>query len=292
VLSVTPNNPGDGGNLTYQWYRAEGQSGGRFVPIPGATGNTFRPDTSEAGTNRYRVVVTNTTAGRTASRTTSRVAVVTIAPMAGAPAPTQEQLQAPTPLLRFDVGSYTFTHNGITLQSDVAPFIDPAYDRLMVPLRLIAEAMGADVEWVHEIRSVNISDGMAMVSLTIGVPLPDGMGVPIIVNDRTLVPLRYVAEILGADVYWDGASRAVYVYEQTRPFDVSLANMTASASNLSDLFSLSNMTDPDYTPKAIIDRTALEAIEWALEAFDDNADDEPEPEVAMLKAMLFAGLGW
>jgi hypothetical protein len=38
------------------------------------------------------------------------------------------------------------------------------------------------------------------------------MGMPMIVNDRTFVPLRYVSEILGADIHWDEANRAVYVY--------------------------------------------------------------------------------
>ncbi|MCL2566069.1 MAG: stalk domain-containing protein, partial [Defluviitaleaceae bacterium] len=117
----------------------------------------------------------------------------------------------PAPLLRFDVGSNIFIHNGITLQSDAAPFIDPAYNRVMVPLRLIAEALGAEVEWDEEARRVDIWR-IAFVSLTIGEPLPGGMGVPAIVNDRTFVPLRYVAEILGADVYWDSAARAIYIY--------------------------------------------------------------------------------
>jgi len=53
-----------------------------------------------------------------------------------------------------------------------------------------------------------------------------------------------------------------------------------------------SIADHGYTTEAIIDRTAIEAIEWALETFDDDVDNGPEPEVALMKAMLFAGLNW
>ena len=33
-----------------------------------------------------------------------------------------------------------------------------------------------------------------------------------ITNDRTFVPLRYVSEILGAEVRWNEVTRAVYIY--------------------------------------------------------------------------------
>ena len=89
-------------------------------------------------------------------------------------------------------------------------------------------------------------------------------------------------------MYWDGANRAVYVYEQTRPFDVILSESV----NVAGLIAGISEPNPDHTPEAIIDRTAIEAIEWALETFDDDADSEPEPEVELLRAMLFAGLNW
>ena len=177
---------------------------------------------------------------------------------------------SPLPLLRFTVGSYTFAHNGNTRQSDAAPFVDPAYDRLMVPLRLIAEAMGADVAWQSDTRSVVISSSTAQVSLTIGAALPNGMGVPVIVNDRTFVPLRYVTEILGGDVTWDEENRAVYVFGQ-----VNLpANSPATA--------ISDRT------AAYIDRRAIEEIELALMA--DNEDDEPKPDYAARRAARLAWL--
>ena len=114
--------------------------------------------------------------------------------------------------IRLTIGQSSFTHWGIPQISDAAPFIDPDYDRTMVPLRIIAEAMDASVRWEGWSRSVFITRGGVEVRLQIDEPLPDGMGTPVLVNDRTFVPLRYVSEVLGASVRWNDATRAVYVY--------------------------------------------------------------------------------
>jgi hypothetical protein len=46
-----------GGTPLFQWYRATGQTGDNFVQINGATNPTLTVDTSEEGSNRYRVAV-------------------------------------------------------------------------------------------------------------------------------------------------------------------------------------------------------------------------------------------
>jgi len=123
--------------------------------------------------------------------------------------------QTQTTTLRFVVGSSTYSVNGVNIHTDVAPFIDTDYNRTMVPLRLVSEALGATVDWDDATRIVTINYGLTQLTLPIGVPLPDGMGVPVIVGDRTYVPVRYVAERLmpGVDVVWDGAARAIYIYK-------------------------------------------------------------------------------
>jgi len=114
--------------------------------------------------------------------------------------------------LRFVIGNRTFSFNGTTYTNDVAPFLDPANDRTMLPLRTIAEIMGAQVQWNPETRAVSIFSEKGNFSFVVDEPLPNGMGVPVIRNDRTLVPLRYIAESLGAVVRWDGENEAAYVY--------------------------------------------------------------------------------
>ena len=115
--------------------------------------------------------------------------------------------------IRFEIGNPYFTHNGVMRQSidGIAPFIDPNYDRAMLPLRTLAEAIGANVGWNHYTRTVTVYRAGMRVDLQIDTPLPGGMGMPMIVNDRTFVPVRYVSDTLGINVNWDRVNRAVYI---------------------------------------------------------------------------------
>lgn len=61
-------------------------------------------------------------------------------------------------------------------------------------------------------RIFAIEKGNIAIIMPIGQPLPDGLGMPLIVNDRTFVPVRFVSEMLGADIYWDNHNRAIYVW--------------------------------------------------------------------------------
>jgi len=130
-----------------------------------------------------------------------------------APPPYEPAVPPPAPdVLRFVIGSTTYTFNGMPRTIEAAPFIEAEVDRIMVPIRFIAEAMGANVNWIKETRTVTIDSGTASLRLTIDVPLPGGMGTPVIAGDRTFVPIRYVSETLGANVRWDENARAVYIY--------------------------------------------------------------------------------
>jgi hypothetical protein len=116
------------------------------------------------------------------------------------------------PALRFAIGSTVFTSAGLSVIGDAAPFIDTATNRTMVPIRAIAEGLGAQVNWNETTSTVYITRGGEAASITIGTPLPADMGTAIIQDGRTFVPLRYVSEVLGADVRWDEINRAVYIY--------------------------------------------------------------------------------
>lgn len=82
-------------------------------------------------------------------------------------------------------------------------------DRTMVPMRKIFENLGARVEWDGASQTVTGTKGDRKVRVTVGSKL---MYVnskeitldtsPIVMSDRTLVPVRAVAEGLGCDVDW------------------------------------------------------------------------------------------
>ena len=92
--------------------------------------------------------------------------------------------------------------------SDVNPVI--INDRTMIPVRLLTEALGASVEWIDTTRTVIVRSEEAVIKMTIGNRnyTIDGNNYvmdtePIIVNDRTLVPIRFISEALNCDVSWD-----------------------------------------------------------------------------------------
>ena len=82
--------------------------------------------------------------------------------------------------------------------------------RTMVPLRGVFEAVGAAVAWDPQARKVTATRGERTVSLVIGSRTAYVNGAayqldvpPGIYRDRTMVPLRFVGESLGAAVHWE-----------------------------------------------------------------------------------------
>jgi len=99
----------------------------------------------------------------------------------------------PTPLLRFTLDDLRYYYNDTPLMSDVAPFV--SLDRTMVPLRIVAEAVGATIRWEDSIRTAYIYVGDEMLSIPLDVLLPGGFGTAEMINDRVLVPAQFIVEI-------------------------------------------------------------------------------------------------
>jgi len=90
--------------------------------------------------------------------------------------------------------------------------------RVLVPMRAIAEAMGATVNWNSDTQTADILKGIQDIKMQIGnnTMLLNGVSVqldvpPEIIGGRTLVPARAIAEAFGADVTWDADEYAVYI---------------------------------------------------------------------------------
>ncbi len=104
--------------------------------------------------------------------------------------------------------------NGEKLNSDVPPVIIDS--RTLVPVRIITENLGATVEWYGDRREVLVSkDG---ISILMGIDYPHVMindvsetidVAPMIIEGRTMVPIRFLAEKFDLNVSWDGATRTV-----------------------------------------------------------------------------------
>lgn len=106
--------------------------------------------------------------------------------------------------------------DGEEVPSDVAPRI--VAGRTLVPLRVISEHLGAVVVWNQTDKSVTVTAGGRNILLHIDNKQAsiDGQAVnldvaPAIYQNRTLVPLRFLGESLGAIVHWDNDARRVLV---------------------------------------------------------------------------------
>ena len=93
---------------------------------------------------------------------------------------------------------------------DVAPIVEN--DRVLVPVRAIAETLEMEVSWDAKAQKVTLSGANKIIELIIGKKEAsvDGDTVQIdiparIVNGRTMVPLRFVGESLGKNVYYNGS---------------------------------------------------------------------------------------
>ncbi|TCO77457.1 NHL domain-containing protein [Marinisporobacter balticus] len=111
--------------------------------------------------------------------------------------------------IHLTIGKEESTVNNIKKINDVAPAI--INNRTMVPVRFVAENLGAEVTWIEATKKIVIQlDGKAL-NLTIDKPLVGLDTPPTILKDRTFVPLRYVTENFGANVMWFAKEKAVHI---------------------------------------------------------------------------------
>ncbi len=114
--------------------------------------------------------------------------------------------------------------NGVRIAFDQPPVKEFVHtedvwgDRILVPLRAIFEALGADVDWNDASQTVTAIKGNRSISLAIGSNILYINGeaktldaTAILVNARTLVPVRAISEAFGCTVDWNDAEAAVYI---------------------------------------------------------------------------------
>ncbi len=108
------------------------------------------------------------------------------------------------------------TLNGNAIAFDQPPIIQN--DRTLVPVRAIFETLGAEVYWDGDTQTVLSQKGETFVQFKIGsnIMTINGRDITLdvpaqILNDRTLVPVRAIAEAYGCKVDWDGGSKTVII---------------------------------------------------------------------------------
>ena len=124
-------------------------------------------------------------------------------------------------------------------------------DRTLVPMRKIFEEIGAQVQW--DDGTVNASYNDTEITLTVGdktavIKKADDIQnitldtEPMLINDRTLVPLRFVGESLGLNVAWDENEQTVYLCKYEKP--AAIIDVDGYGRMVIELY-------PEYAPKTV-----------------------------------------
>lgn len=107
--------------------------------------------------------------------------------------------------------------NGNNINLDVKPYID-SQSRTIVPLRFIGEELGYSFAWDSQSKQVSFTGNGTLIILTVGSREAVINGskalldtVAVAKNGRTMVPLRFVLENLGARVEYDSTAKLVNV---------------------------------------------------------------------------------
>lgn len=119
-----------------------------------------------------------------------------------------------------DFAAWAFVRlNGQRLQNpyqDAYPYVTGTAGEVLVPLRLVAEAMGGKVEWDLGASSVTLTWRGRVTRLTIGsteaVVGEESVALgqaPVLWLDRTMVAPHVIAQIFGAQVAWDPETNQV-----------------------------------------------------------------------------------
>lgn len=126
--------------------------------------------------------------------------------------------------------------DGNYLTMDTPPLVEKG--RTLVPLRAIFEALGATVDYNSSTKTITATKDNTVIVLQIGKIAcqvnnkTHNLDVPAkIVAGRTMVPIRFVSEALGAKVEWDGTTKTVYITSVTANVSNPNSNLPSSTSD-------------------------------------------------------------
>ena len=127
-----------------------------------------------------------------------------------------------TIIIKFYIGKTTYYVNDELMTMDVAPII--LEGRTLLPIRYVAETLGATVEWEQKEQKVTIRFKETIIELWIGnntarvngeYKFIDSANINVkpitIPPGRTMLPIRFIAENLGCKVDWNPELKEVKV---------------------------------------------------------------------------------
>lgn len=160
------------------------------------------------------------------------------APLAEVPAETENEI-----VITMQIGEPNMTVNGEAQEIDPGMGTVPVIvnDRTLLPVRAVVETLGGEVSWNGDTRTATLSYGGNTIELTIDSTTAYLNGeahtldtTPVIINDRTMLPMRFIAEGFGFDVEWEQTTQTVTLSgsvtedSQTEPTATPAVSTTAA----------------------------------------------------------------
>ncbi len=168
--------------------------------------------------------------------TTLLVLIMTITGCSAAPAEDNSKTESQKIIMQID--NPMMMIDGMEKEIDegrgTTPIIND--DRMLLPIRAAAEAMGANVGWEEETQTTVLAKGNTIIRLTIAsniVYLNEEKQTldtqPIILNGRTMLPIRFIAESFEYDVEWNEAGQTITITKVKRVQNNTPTNKAADS---------------------------------------------------------------
>lgn len=133
---------------------------------------------------------------------------------------------AETKTMILQIGSPNMTVNGVSQEIDPGRGTQPVIinGTTLVPIRTIIENMGGTIAWNPDLRQITMTANNKTIVMTLNYTVAKVrdrdaadwvqktvLVAPKLINGRTMVPLRFVTEELGAAVGWEQASKRITI---------------------------------------------------------------------------------
>ena len=198
-------------------------------------------------------------------------------------------------VIKLTIGDPQMTVDGAAVNIDdegTVPVI--VNERTLVPIRAIIEAAGGTVGWDGATQTVTLSYAGSDIELKIDSKTAHLNGMtdeldtaPAIINERTMLPIRYISECFGFHVDWDGDAQTVTL--TVHPAILEVGDIRVTEDDIQGLFysvtddTISNIAEIiKYGQLAALKGVTLdEETEASIAAFvSDNAWDTVEMDIS------------
>ena len=119
--------------------------------------------------------------------------------------------------------------NPVMIVNDIQTEIDPGRgtspvivnNRTLLPIRFLIESVGGAVNWSEPEQEVTVTLGEDQIQLVIGSTTADLNGdkrtldtAPVVINGRTMLPVRFIAESFGFEVAWNEKEQRITISKE------------------------------------------------------------------------------